>query len=254
MPFELSSGRSPYFAYLCRHARSVAARPRPLHCAACLSKTRRYYLNRAKRRIASSRWQRCAHFRHSTAGPRGINRLASTVRRALSIVNCTAVVGRAALARCGHRSIALPALRPSDDPHPGGLSVRNLPLMALENLAINIAATRAFLHDCFSIQPTQEEYETMLAFNMMVPPKVRLGLSGRPIDVDKPHAPGAGDARNGGQPGSRCWLRHWRAGAVPRAQLWMPGRRHRPDGRVDRDWTNADRARSCNGAKMGRHT
>ena len=42
----------------------------------------------------------------------------------------------------------------------------------------------AFLHGCFSIQPTQEEYETMLAFNMMVPPKVRLGLSGRPLDVD----------------------------------------------------------------------
>ena len=56
--------------------------------------------------------------------------------------------------------------------------------MASEDLAINIAATRAFLHDCFSIQPTQEEYETMLAFNMMVPPKVRLGLSGRPLEVD----------------------------------------------------------------------
>jgi hypothetical protein len=39
--------------------------------------------------------------------------------------------------------------------------------MASENLAINIAATRAFLHDCFFIQPTQ--------------PKVRLGLSGRPL-------------------------------------------------------------------------
>jgi non-heme chloroperoxidase len=51
-------------------------------------------------------------------------------------------------------------------------------------LAINIATTRAFLHDCFSIQPTQEEYETMLAFNMMVPPKVRLGPNGRPLDVD----------------------------------------------------------------------
>jgi hypothetical protein len=50
--------------------------------------------------------------------------------------------------------------------------------MASENLAINIAATQAFLHDCFSIQPT------MLAFNMMVPPKVRLGLSGRPLNVD----------------------------------------------------------------------
>jgi hypothetical protein len=70
------------------------------------------------------------------------------------------------------------------DPNFFGPNLRNLPLMASENLAINIAATRAFLHDCFSIQPTQEEYETMLAFNMMVPPKVRLGLSGRPLDVD----------------------------------------------------------------------
>ena len=70
------------------------------------------------------------------------------------------------------------------DPSFFGPNLRNLPLMASEDLAINIAATRAFLHDCFSIQPTQEEYENMLAFNMMVPPKVRLGLSGRPLDVD----------------------------------------------------------------------
>src|SRR5262249_53056969 len=70
------------------------------------------------------------------------------------------------------------------DPSFFGPNLRNLPLIVSENLAINIAATPAFLHDCFSIQPTQEEYETMLAFNMMVPPKVRLGLSGRPLDVD----------------------------------------------------------------------
>jgi pimeloyl-ACP methyl ester carboxylesterase len=70
------------------------------------------------------------------------------------------------------------------DPSFFGPNLRNLPLMASENLALNIAATRAFLHDCFSIQPTQEEYEIMLAFNMMVPPKVRLGLSGRPLEVD----------------------------------------------------------------------
>ena len=69
------------------------------------------------------------------------------------------------------------------DPSFFGPNLRNLPLMASENLAINISATRAFLHNCFSIQPSQEEYETMLAFNMMVPPKVRLGLSGRPLDM-----------------------------------------------------------------------
>jgi pimeloyl-ACP methyl ester carboxylesterase len=66
-----------------------------------------------------------------------------------------------------------------------GPNLKNLPLMASEDLATNIAATRRFLHGCFSIQPTQEEYETMLAFNMMVPPKVRAGLGGRPLEYDE---------------------------------------------------------------------
>ena len=65
-----------------------------------------------------------------------------------------------------------------------GENLKNLPLMASEDLATNIAATRTFLHGCFSVQPTQDEYETMLAFNMMVPPKVRLGLSNRPLNID----------------------------------------------------------------------
>ena len=70
------------------------------------------------------------------------------------------------------------------DPAFIGPNLKNLPLMASEDLAVNIAATRAFLRDCFSKQPTPEEYETMLAFNMMVPPKVRLGLSNRPLNID----------------------------------------------------------------------
>ena len=70
------------------------------------------------------------------------------------------------------------------DPAFFGPNLANLPLMTSEDLAVNIAATRKFLHDCFSKQPTQDEYETMLSFNMMVPPKVRLGLSNRPLDVD----------------------------------------------------------------------
>jgi non-heme chloroperoxidase len=70
------------------------------------------------------------------------------------------------------------------DPAFVGPNLKNLPLMASEDLAVNIAATRAFLRDCFSKQPTQEEYETMLSFNMMVPPKVRLGLANRPLDID----------------------------------------------------------------------
>jgi non-heme chloroperoxidase len=69
------------------------------------------------------------------------------------------------------------------DPTFIGPNLKNLPLMTSEDLATNIAATRAFLRDCFSKQPTQEEYETMLSFNMMVPPKVRAGLSGRSLDI-----------------------------------------------------------------------
>jgi hypothetical protein len=45
------------------------------------------------------------------------------------------------------------------------------------------AATRAFVHGCFSRQPTADDFETMLPFNMMVPPRVRAGLSGRPLDA-----------------------------------------------------------------------
>jgi non-heme chloroperoxidase len=64
-----------------------------------------------------------------------------------------------------------------------GDNLKNLPLMASEDMATNIKATRDFVHGCFSKQPTAEDYEIMLAFNMMVPPKVREGLGGRPLDA-----------------------------------------------------------------------
>jgi non-heme chloroperoxidase len=70
------------------------------------------------------------------------------------------------------------------DPAFVGPNLKNQPAMMSDDLAANIAATRAFLHGCFSIQPTQNEYEEMLAFNMMVPPKVRLALGNRPLQVD----------------------------------------------------------------------
>jgi len=69
------------------------------------------------------------------------------------------------------------------DPALIGENLKNLPLMASEDLATNIKATRDFLHGCFSRQPSADDYETMLAFNMMVLPKVRAGLSGRPLDA-----------------------------------------------------------------------
>jgi non-heme chloroperoxidase len=69
------------------------------------------------------------------------------------------------------------------DPVLVGDNLKNLPLMASEDLATNIAATRTFVHGCFSKQPTADDFETMLAFNMMVPPEVRAGLGGRPLDA-----------------------------------------------------------------------
>jgi non-heme chloroperoxidase len=69
------------------------------------------------------------------------------------------------------------------DPALAGDNLKNLPLMGSEDLVTNISATRTFVHGCFSRQPSADDFETMLAFNMMVPPKVRAGLSGRPLDA-----------------------------------------------------------------------
>jgi pimeloyl-ACP methyl ester carboxylesterase len=43
---------------------------------------------------------------------------------------------------------------------------------------------RQFLHNCFEKQPSQDDFETMLAFNMMVPPKVRANMAGRTLNID----------------------------------------------------------------------
>jgi pimeloyl-ACP methyl ester carboxylesterase len=63
-----------------------------------------------------------------------------------------------------------------------GLKVQ--PLMFSEDLATNIAATRQFLHNCFEKRPSQDDFETMLAFNMMVPPRVRANMAGRTLNID----------------------------------------------------------------------
>jgi non-heme chloroperoxidase len=71
------------------------------------------------------------------------------------------------------------------DPALIGDNLKNQPLMASEDLATNISATRTFVHGCFSKQPDTDDFETMLAFNMMVPPKVRAALAGRPLDASE---------------------------------------------------------------------
>jgi pimeloyl-ACP methyl ester carboxylesterase len=70
------------------------------------------------------------------------------------------------------------------DPSFFGDGLKVQPQMLSDDLATNIAATRIFLRNCFEKQPTQEEFEIMLAFNMMVPPKVRANMGGRTLSMD----------------------------------------------------------------------
>jgi non-heme chloroperoxidase len=71
------------------------------------------------------------------------------------------------------------------DPSFFGDGLKVQPLMSSEDLATNIAATRIFLRNCFEKQPSQDDFETMLAFNMMVPPKVRANMGGRTLSMDE---------------------------------------------------------------------
>ncbi len=53
--------------------------------------------------------------------------------------------------------------------------------MGSDDLAMNIAATVAFLHACF--QTSEADFETMLAYNMVVPTVVRRNMGGRALDI-----------------------------------------------------------------------
>lgn len=65
-----------------------------------------------------------------------------------------------------------------------GRALRHLGPMGSADPATAIAATIAFLRDCFEVQPAAHDFEVMLSFNMMVPRHVRLGLGGRPITFE----------------------------------------------------------------------
>ena len=72
----------------------------------------------------------------------------------------------------------------SDPRFAGAFSSRHLTDLVAEDLATRIAATRTFLRACFSRQPSEAEFETMLAFNMTVPRQVRSAMSGREFNID----------------------------------------------------------------------
>jgi len=92
------------------------------------------------------------------------------------------------LEACGSAGIAginfVNARTNSDPRYASAFSSRHLTDLVAEDLAIRIAATGTFLRACFSRQPSQDEFETMLAFNMIVPRQVRAAMSGREFDGD----------------------------------------------------------------------
>lgn len=59
---------------------------------------------------------------------------------------------------------------------PGGAAMSG---MRSDDLATRIASTRAFLRACFERQPSAEEFETMLAFNMLMAPHARVAMMAR---------------------------------------------------------------------------
>jgi pimeloyl-ACP methyl ester carboxylesterase len=45
--------------------------------------------------------------------------------------------------------------------------------MQTDGLVSNIESTTNFLRACFAVQPAPEDFQRMLAFNMVVPPQIR---------------------------------------------------------------------------------
>jgi pimeloyl-ACP methyl ester carboxylesterase len=56
--------------------------------------------------------------------------------------------------------------------------------MLSENVAENVAATRAYLRGWFAQPPVQEDFELMLGCAMMVPLAARRGMIGPVLDMD----------------------------------------------------------------------
>lgn len=66
-----------------------------------------------------------------------------------------------------------------------GPGVGALAAMSSEDLSTNIGATIDFLRFCTAKPLPPDEFSTVLAFNMMVPPKVRAAMGGRPADYEE---------------------------------------------------------------------
>lgn len=92
------------------------------------------------------------------------------------------------LIRRGHARLAgidfvAAATRPGADLFGPALRA-NAAGMTSDDLAANIASTRAFVYGSFAHLPSRDELETIIAYNMVVPPRVRAAMAGRQFDAD----------------------------------------------------------------------
>ncbi|MGI9595357.1 MAG: alpha/beta fold hydrolase [Acidimicrobiales bacterium] len=69
--------------------------------------------------------------------------------------------------------------------HLGPGFLENAAAMTDSDLATQLEGIRRFLRACYATQPSQDDFETALAFNMVVPPAVRAGLAGRALNYER---------------------------------------------------------------------
>ena len=74
---------------------------------------------------------------------------------------------------------------PEGETYMGTALLENMENMMSPDLATNIQATRAFVAGCTAAPLAQKEFETVLAYNMMVPNEVQVASVGRVADLDE---------------------------------------------------------------------
>jgi pimeloyl-ACP methyl ester carboxylesterase len=77
------------------------------------------------------------------------------------------------------------AVSSSAEPSRFGRGGRFIAPMTSPDPATAIRGTVGFLRECFELQPSTGDFETMLAFNMMVPRHVRISLGGRRVEFEE---------------------------------------------------------------------
>jgi non-heme chloroperoxidase len=81
------------------------------------------------------------------------------------------------------RGIVFVAPAISDESENLGVDIALVGATAARDPVEAVGAPRRFLHACFAAEPPRDDFETMLAYNAMVPPRVRSYVLGRSVDA-----------------------------------------------------------------------